>query len=113
MINGEDMKNADCRMAGLSWAALFNPKSIEKYGYDCAEKCEYIKARKRAIKADVCIMTYQLFLFIMNNSIVINDYIEGRVYDIAEYTIATNATVRAAAKKFEVSKSTVHTVVTA
>lgn len=44
----------------------------------------------------------------MNNSIVINDYIEGRVYDIAEYIIATNATVRAAAKKFEVSKSTVH-----
>ena len=48
----------------------------------------------------------------MNNSIVINDYIEGRVYDIAEYIIATNATVRAAAKKFEVSKSTVHMVVT-
>ena len=49
----------------------------------------------------------------MNSAIVINDYIEGRVYDIAEYIIATNATVRAAAKKFEVSKSTVHTVVTA
>jgi len=66
-INGEDMKNADCRMAGLSWAALFNPKSIEKYGYDCAYGCEYVQARKRAIKSRVCIMTYQLFLFVMNN----------------------------------------------
>lgn len=44
----------------------------------------------------------------MNNSIVINDYIESRVYDIAQYIIATGATVRVAAKKFEVSKSTVH-----
>lgn len=44
----------------------------------------------------------------MNNSIVINDYIEGRVYEIADYIIATGATVRAAAKKFDVSKSTVH-----
>ena len=66
-INGEDMKNADCKMAGLSWAAMFNPKTIEKYGYDCAYKCEYVCARKRAIKSRVCIMTYQLFLFMMNN----------------------------------------------
>ena len=67
LLNNEDIKNADCRIAGLSWSAMFNKSSCEKYGYDCAEKCEYIKARKRAIKADVCIMTYQLFLFIMNN----------------------------------------------
>lgn len=66
-LNGEDMKNADCKMAGLSWAAMFNPATIEKYGYECAYKCEYVKARKRAIKAKVCIMTYQLFLFVMNN----------------------------------------------
>lgn len=67
LLNHEDMKNADCRMAGLSWASMFNPSTIEKYGYDCAYQCEYVKARKRAIKAKVCIMTYQLFLFIMNN----------------------------------------------
>lgn len=66
-LNGEDMKNADCRMAGLSWAAMFNPNTIEKYGYDCAYVCPYVKARKKAIKAKVCVMTYQLFLFIMNN----------------------------------------------
>lgn len=36
------------------------------------------------------------------------DYIEDRVLDIARYIIDNNATVRAAAKVFNVSKSTVH-----
>lgn len=67
ILNGEDMKNADCKMAGLSWASMFSPAIIEKYGYDCAYSCQYVKARKKAIRAKVCIMTYQLFLFIMNN----------------------------------------------
>ncbi len=35
-------------------------------------------------------------------------YIENRVLDIASYIIETGATVRAAAKEFGVSKSTVH-----
>ncbi len=37
-----------------------------------------------------------------------NEEIEARVTDIAEYVISTGATVRAAAKRFAVSKSTVH-----
>ena len=36
------------------------------------------------------------------------DYIEERVLELAHYIIDTNSTVRAAAKKFRVSKSTVH-----
>jgi len=36
------------------------------------------------------------------------DYIEERVLELANYILETNATVRAAAKKFRVSKSTVH-----
>jgi putative DeoR family transcriptional regulator (stage III sporulation protein D) len=36
------------------------------------------------------------------------DYIEERATDIANYIIETNATVRQAAKKFGISKSTVH-----
>ena len=35
-------------------------------------------------------------------------YIEERAVDIAQYIISENATVRQAAKKFGVSKSTVH-----
>ena len=38
--------------------------------------------------------------------------IEERIYDLAEYIIENRATVRAAAKKYGVSKSTVHKDVT-
>lgn len=79
-LNGEDMKNADCKMAGLSWAAMFNPAIIKKYGYDCAYTCEYVKARKKAIKAKVCIMTYQLFLFIMNNPMYNTNSMGGPIF---------------------------------
>ena len=40
------------------------------------------------------------------------DYIEERVLELAHYIIDTGATVRAAAKKFRVSKSTVHKDIT-
>lgn len=40
------------------------------------------------------------------------DYIEERAIEIANYIIDTNATVRQTAKKFGISKSTVHKDVT-
>ena len=40
------------------------------------------------------------------------DYREERVLELANYIIDTNSTVRAAASKFRVSKSTVHKDVT-
>lgn len=40
------------------------------------------------------------------------DYIEERALEIAGYIIETNATVRQAAKKFGISKSTTHMEVT-
>lgn len=40
------------------------------------------------------------------------DYIEERVLSLANYILSTNSTVRAAAKEFKVSKSTVHKDVT-
>lgn len=39
------------------------------------------------------------------------DYIEERAVEIAQYIIDHNATVRQTAKKFGISKSTVHMVV--
>ena len=36
------------------------------------------------------------------------DYIEERIYETAHYIIENGATVRDAAKKFAISKSTVH-----
>lgn len=40
------------------------------------------------------------------------DYIEERVLELADYILETGATVRQAAKKFRVSKSTVHKDIT-
>lgn len=40
------------------------------------------------------------------------DYIEERVLELARYILDTNSTVRGAAKKFRVSKSTVHKDIT-
>lgn len=40
------------------------------------------------------------------------DYIEERAVEIANYIIENSATVRQTAKKFRISKSTVHIVVT-
>lgn len=40
------------------------------------------------------------------------DYIEERVLELAKYILDTKATVRAAALKFRVSKSTVHKDIT-
>ncbi len=37
-------------------------------------------------------------------------YIEERVFELAHYVIENKSTVREAAKKFYISKSTVHTV---
>lgn len=44
--------------------------------------------------------------------ISLKGYIEERAINIANYIIEENATVRQTAKKFGISKSTVHTVVT-
>ena len=42
----------------------------------------------------------------------VKDYIEERAVEIADYIIETKATVRQTAKKFGISKSTVHKDVT-
>ena len=40
------------------------------------------------------------------------DYIEERVLELANYIIETNSTVRATAKKYRISKSSVHKDIT-
>ena len=41
--------------------------------------------------------------------IIMKDYIEERVLELANYILENKTTVRGAAKKYNVSKSTVHT----
>ena len=44
----------------------------------------------------------------MYAGVFLKDYIEERAVEVAEFIIENNATVRQAAKKFGISKSTVH-----
>ena len=74
-LNNLDMRNADCRMAGVSWANLFDIKSAMNLGYDCAITCKYVKDRKKAIKSRVVIMTYQLYHYMIN---VVYKQMEGK-----------------------------------
>lgn len=65
-LNGNDIRNAECRMARIPWAKLFSRNSAIKIGYKCACTCEYVERRKTAIAADVTLMTYQLFMYTRN-----------------------------------------------
>lgn len=48
---------------------------------------------------------------ILRGVLGLKTYIEERAVEVAKFMINTNATVRETAKKFGISKSTVHTVV--
>ncbi len=65
-VNGNDIRNADCRMAKIEWPKLFQKASAIKAGYKCACTCEYVWRRKQAVEAKVTLMTYQLFMYLMN-----------------------------------------------
>ena len=62
-INKEDIRNSECHLQGISWHQLMIPKLATKLGYKCANTCKYVKERKKAIDSKVCLMTYQLFLY--------------------------------------------------
>lgn len=56
-----------------------------------------------------CFIHYKNSVF---GGLPLKDYIEERAVEIANYIIETKATVRQTAKKFGISKSTVHKDVT-
>ncbi len=66
LLNNEDIRHADCRMAKIAWRVLFNKSSAKNAGYDCARRCEYVKARRKAMSSGVTLMTYQLYLYMIN-----------------------------------------------
>lgn len=76
--NDEDTRNADCQLAGISWATLFNSDTARNLGYPCASFCPYVKARKKAIKSKVVVMTYQLYHYMIN--------VVGKLNDKAAFT---------------------------
>lgn len=73
-VNQQDIRNADCRMAGVSWGNMFNASSADELGYKCATSCQYVKARKKALRSGVVIMTYALYHYMVN---VVNKTMPG------------------------------------
>ena len=66
LINNEDIRHADCRIAKIAWRTLFDKESAKRVGYNCARYCEYVKARHKAMYSGVTLMTYQLYLYMVN-----------------------------------------------
>lgn len=65
--NLQDVRNGECRMAGIPWSNLFSKMQAKDKGFECSCYCEYVKTRMKALQSKVCVMTYQLFLFVFNN----------------------------------------------
>lgn len=66
LLNDEDIRHADCRIAKIAWRTLFDKASAKRVGYDCARYCDYVKARHKAMYSGVTLMTYQLYLYMIN-----------------------------------------------
>lgn len=59
--NNEHIDNAECRLAGLTMGQLLcdNP---DRLGFPCARFCTYLRDRKKALSANVTLLTYALYL---------------------------------------------------
>lgn len=65
--NGEDVRNGECRMAKIPWTKMIRePKEMERMNFECSFTCEYLRERVKAQEAGVTLMTYQLFLYMIN-----------------------------------------------
>ena len=68
-LNGNDVRNGDCRMSQISWGNLMypvaKPRAVSK-GYHCCKKCEYVINRRKALESPIVMTTYQLYMFCMN-----------------------------------------------
>ena len=64
--NGEDVRNGECRMAKIPWARLYNESEAKNAGFNCAKYCTYLFHRKKAQHANVTLMTYQLYFYMVN-----------------------------------------------
>lgn len=59
--NNKDISKAKCKVAKVSWNKLLDPTKASDCGYECAQYCPYVKARKKALFSNVTIMTYQMY----------------------------------------------------
>ena len=68
-LNGEDVKNGECRNANMSWKRILEPllkknKDVpaSEYPFGCARTCEYCKQRVKLRTAKIVVTTYQNLL---------------------------------------------------
>lgn len=73
-VKGENIKYAKCKLNKESWAALANSGYARKKGYECAETCQYVLDRRKAIASGVTLMTYHLFVTHLNMTNIRKDY---------------------------------------
>lgn len=64
--NKQDFSCGVCRLAKISFKQLKNRDWRNRNMFTCVDKCVYMKQRWKAEKADVTLMTYQLYLHHMN-----------------------------------------------
>lgn len=64
--NGEDMRNAECRIAKMAWSQLYRRDEADRHGFKCARYCTYLAERKKAQSSKVTLMTYQLYFYMIN-----------------------------------------------
>lgn len=59
--NNEPIDSAECKLSGISMGQLMceNP---DKLGFPCARSCTYLRDRKKALRANVTLLTYALYL---------------------------------------------------
>lgn len=60
--NGEPFSSSVCQAKEVSLGTLCNTEDANSKGYNCASKCKYVQAYKKAISSEIVVMTYQLWL---------------------------------------------------
>ena len=64
----ESFPSAPCRLCRINYQKLFdNQWTTENDKWNCAQNCQYIRDRRKAINSNVTLLTYQLYLPFMNS----------------------------------------------
>ena len=65
-INKQEVKYGKCKLDKVGYQSLKNPDWCKRHFYNCVYSCQYMKDRIKAEKAKVTLMTYQLYLHMLN-----------------------------------------------
>lgn len=66
--NGEYLHEAECKLNRVPFHELFDANVAKSKGFPCAATCKYLKDRKKALKSDVTLLTYHLYLYLVGTN---------------------------------------------